>query len=226
MRNRGLSHTRRNMGICAAGVALSVLSIWWGLAEMNALGHETMASGLKIGIAIPVGLICFFMFFNFLWGARLIAAARRGEKDIGRWIVTPAEAEAFRRNDERRAGQGYSNDYTLPRTIPPVGLEVIFTDNALVVGGTYFGLVTTGMFRFEGVQMLPENPLAIEFGTVVTSAYKVTMVRIGVSRGLLRVPVSRSARGEAAKVLAHFTAVDQRKLLVDPGFYRRRMAWG
>lgn len=226
MRNRGLSNPGLNMGICVAGVVLSALSILWGVAEMDALGHETTASGLKIGIAIPVGVICFFMFFNFLWGYRLIAAMRRGEKVIGRWTVTPEEAEAFRADDKRRGDAGYDNDYKLPKKIPPGGLEVIFTDNAVLVGGTYFGLVTTGMFKFEGVQMLPDNPLALEFGTVMTTLAGGNSVRVYRATGLLRVPVSRAGRDEAVKVLGHFSAVDQRRTLVNPNFYVRRIRWG
>lgn len=226
MRNRGLSRPGLNMGICVAGVLLAVLSIWSGVSEMNALGRETNASAAKIGIAIPVGVICFGMFFNFLWGYRLMAAARRGEKVVGRWTVTPAEVEAFRADDNRRADLGYDNDYKLPKKVPPGGLEVIFTDNSVIVGGTYFGLVTTGLFKFEGVQMLPDNPLALEFGTVMTSVTKINAVRINRIRGVLRVPVSRAGREAAVKVLNHFSAVDQRKALVNPGFYARRIKWG
>ncbi len=226
MRNRGLSNPGLNMGICVAGVVLSALSILWGVAEMDALGHETTASGLKIGIAIPVGVICFFMFFNFLWGYRLIAAMRRGEKVIGRWTVTPEEAEAFRADDKRRGDAGYDNDYKLPKKIPPGGIEVIFTDSAVLVGGAYFGLVTTGMFKFEGVQMLPDNPLALEFGTVMTTFAGGNSVRVYRATGLLRVPVSRAGRDEAVKVLGHFSAVDQRRTLVNPNFYVRRIRWG
>ncbi len=226
MRNRGLSNPGLNMGICVAGVVLSALSILWGVAEMDALGHETSASGLKIGIAIPVGVICFFMFFNFLWGYRLIAAMRRGEKVIGRWTVTPEEAEAFRADDKRRGDAGYDNDYKLPKKIPPGGIEVIFTDSAVLVGGAYFGLVTTGMFKFEGVQMLPDNPLALEFGTVMTTFAGGNSVRVYRATGLLRVPVSRAGRDEAVKVLGHFSAVDQRRTLVNPNFYVRRIRWG
>jgi len=214
------------MGICVAGVVLSALSILWGVAEMDALGHETTASGLKIGIAIPVGVICFFMFFNFLWGYRLIAAMRRGEKVIGRWTVIPEEAEAFRADDKRRGDAGYDNDYKLPKKIPPGGIEVIFTDSAVLVGGAYFGLVTTGMFKFEGVQMLPDNPLALEFGTVMTTFAGGNSVRVYRATGLLRVPVSRAGRDEAVKVLGHFSAVDQRRTLVNPNFYVRRIRWG
>lgn len=226
MRNRGMSRPGLNMGICAACVMLSALSIWWGVTEMNALGHETKPTAAAIGIAIPVGVICFGMFFNFLWGYRVLAAARRGEKVIGRWTVTQAEVEAFRGDDKRRADAGHENDYKLPKKTPPDGLEVIFTDNAVIVGGTYFGLVTTGMLKFEGVQMLPDNPLALEFGTVMTSFSGGSAMRVHRFRGLLRVPVSRTGRGEAVKVLDHFSAVDQRKTLVNPNFYARRIRWG
>jgi hypothetical protein len=224
MRNRGLSRPGLNMGICVAGVVLPALSIWSGVAEMNALGHETSSSAARIGIAIPIGVICFFMFFNFLWGYRLIAAARRGEGVIGRWTVLPAELEAFRADEESRLRR--DNDWKMPKKAPPEGIEVIFTENGLLIGGTYFGLVTTGMFRFEGVQMLPGNPLALEFGTVMTSVTNTTTVRFYRTRGVLRVPVSRAGRDAAVKVLNHYAAVDQRKVLVNPSFYARRIRWG
>ncbi|MGE0665529.1 MAG: hypothetical protein AB7O49_03125 [Sphingomonadales bacterium] len=227
MRNRGASRPKLNAGICVAGVLLSGLSIWWGVAQMNALGRETGWTAASIGVAIPAGTICFFMFFNFMWAVRLIAAARRGEGVIARWIVLPAELEEFRANNRRRIEQGLDNDWKVPKQVPPGGLEVIFTGNGLVIGGAYFGLATTGMYRFEGVQILPENPLAIEFGTVLTTmASTGSSVRTYRTRAMLRVPVSRVASAEAAKVLRHYTAVDRREVIVDRDFYTRRIRWG
>ncbi len=34
---------------CVAGVVLPALSIWSGVAEMNALGHETSSSAARVG---------------------------------------------------------------------------------------------------------------------------------------------------------------------------------
>ena len=48
-------------------------------------------------------------------------------------------------------------------------MEIIFGADGVFVGDRYFGLVNTGMLKFEGVQMLPSNPLALEFGTVATT---------------------------------------------------------
>lgn len=227
MRNRGASRPKLNAGIAGAGMALSALSILWGVTEMNALGHETGWTGASIGVAIPVGAICFLMFVNFTWAIRLVAAARRGDGVIARWRVLPAELEAFRANNKRRNEQGRDNDWKVPKKAPPEGLEVIFTDRGLVIGGTYFGLWTTGMYKFQGVQMLPENPLALEFGTVLTSmADTGSSYRVYRTRGVLRVPVSSLARPEAAKVLAHYTAVDRREVIIDRDFYTRRIGWG
>jgi hypothetical protein len=96
----------------------------------------------------------------------------------------------------------------------------------VLVGDTYFGLVTTGLFKFEGVQMLPGDPLAIEFGTVQTTVTSGTTFHVHRSRGVLRLPVPRLARSEAAKVLDHFQRVDARETVVNPGFYRGRMRFG
>lgn len=96
-----------------------------------------------------------------------------------------------------------------------------------MVGDRFFGLANTGMFKFDGVQILPGSPLAIEFGTVstlVSSGGSTT--RVDVSRGVLRIPVGRLARAEAALVLDHYKRVDRRERVVNPGFYRGRMRFG
>ena len=202
------------------------VSVWSGAAEMNALGYETGSSSAKIGIGLFVGIIGFLFQFNFLWGVRVMRAMRRGEGEIARWTVSPDALDAFRKNDELRKARGDRNDYTLPAENPPGGLDVIFSADGVLVGGTFFGLASTGLSHFRSVRVLPENPLCIEFGTALVWASNVNVPRIHTTAGTLRIPVSRTATAEAKKVFDHFSKVLARETIVKPDFWRRRIRWG
>ena len=204
----------------------------WGIVEMQRIAGETAATGLSIGIGFPVGVIATGMLFLAIKGARTVAATRRGEEVIARWTVPADDLAAFVVNDASRnaLGPAYSNDWIPPHTIPQQGIDIVFRPDGVLVGDRYFGLVTTGLFKFEGVQMLagdpPSGPGAIEFGTVETTVTNATTIHVNRSRGVLRLPVPRLARPEAARVLAHYRKVDAREIIVNPGFYRGRMRFG
>jgi hypothetical protein len=202
------------------------VSVWSGVAEMNALGAETVSSAAKIGIGLFVGIIGFLFQFNFLWGVRVMRAMRRGDGEIARWTVPPDALAAFRKNDEAHAAHGRRNDYTVPARALSEGVQVIFSTNAVIVGGTYFGLTTTGLSHFRSVRMLPEHPPCIEFDTALVSGSNVTVPRLHVSHGTLRIPVSATATREAEKVLAHYSDVLTRKVIVQPHFWRWRIRLG
>jgi hypothetical protein len=86
------------------------------------------------------------------------------------------------------------------------------------VGDTYFGLINTGPFRFAGVWMLSESPPAILFRTITTRAD-----RFGArtAAGALRIPVSRAASAEAAKVVGHYRRMEAGEF-VSPRLQRQR----
>jgi hypothetical protein len=221
MRNPG-----RNSLICLAITAAGVLSIWSGIAEMNAAGEETDGSALKIGIGLAVAAVGAIGLYNFLFGMKVMRNVRRGRREIARWTVTAGEFDEFRTEDAARnaLGPAYRNDYTPPKRSPAGGIEVVFLEDGVSVGGTFFGLTTTGMHRFAGVQMLPRAPLAIEFGIVLTAlSPKASSTRLDQIVSVLRVPLSRLAPDAAAKVFEHFRRVDAREIIVNPGFYRGRM---
>jgi hypothetical protein len=204
------------------------MSVGWGAFEMHRLGHETGATAAAIGVGFPVAVIATGMLFLAIRTIRIVAALDRGEGVIARWTVSPDDFAEFVADDSARnaLGGGYRNDWKVPRTIPAQGMEIVFGADGVCVGGRYFGLVNTGMLKFDGVQMLPSNPLALEFGTVATTISYVNTLRTHRRRGVLRIPVARLARAEAIRVLDHFRRVDAREIVVNPGFYLGRMRFG
>jgi hypothetical protein len=227
MRNTGLRNPAASALICFAVFVGGAVSVWSGVSEMNALGGaETNSSAAKIGIGLFFAIMGFLFQFNFLWGVRVMRAMRRGKDEIARWTVSPDELAAFRKNDQAHDARGRSNDYNVPARAPAEGLQVIFSADGVLVGGTFFGLVTTGMAYFRGVQLLREDPPCIEFDTALVWGSNVRVPRIHVSRGTLRIPVSRAATGEAKKVLAHYRDVLARKVIVKPDFWRWRIRLG
>ncbi|MEX1109237.1 MAG: hypothetical protein WEC00_10025 [Dongiaceae bacterium] len=228
MKNRGLSNPGRTAIICLILVVASVISILWGIVEMNALGHETGATGAAIGAGLAIGIISLAMLALSLKGVKMVQAVRRGDNRLARWIVPADRFDAFRAyNKERNAlGAGYGNDYKPPRQSPPDGVEVIFTTDGVLIGGNYFPIVTTGMYRFAGVQIIPGNPASIEFGIRMTTMTNLTVVMVHQHAGVIRVPIAPSAMAEAEKVLAHFQKVEQREIVVQPDIWRKRIRWG
>jgi hypothetical protein len=223
--NTGFRNPHRTILIWLAATLVSWASVAWGVSEMQRLGYETVAVGIAIGVALAPAIIAPGMLLLAVNGARIVAAIRRGDKVIARWTVSPTDLAEFAVNNAARnaRGDGYRNDWTPPRRVPPAGIDITFSPDGVLVGDSYFGLVTTGMFKFEGVRILPENPLAIEFGTVATAVSKAITVHLRTSRAVLRLPVSRLASTEAARVLAYFIRVDKREIIVNAGFYRARL---
>lgn len=221
----GIRNPQRSVLICVAVALLSWASIAWGVVEMRAEGQETSGSGLKIGLAMLPAIIAPLMALNFWGGMRVIASIRRGGKTIARWTVSAADLAAFAASNKARNAMGseHHNDWSPPRDLPSSGIDITFVPDAVLVGDTYFALVTMGPFRFSHVWMLSEGAPAIAFRTLLTLAN-----RFGArtTAGELRIPVPASARPEAAKVVAHFEAVAAGKVIPNPDFYPRRMRFG
>ena len=206
----------------------SAAAVAWGALTMTD-ANEASAQGAAVAVGLAVGVISAGMLYIAIRGWRLALALGRGEGVLARWTVSPDDYKTFVANDAARNALGpeYQNDWTPPEESPPGGLEVVFGKDIVRVGDRHFGLVNTGMFVFEGVQILPENPLAIEFGTRATSLSKgASSVHVNVVTGLLRIPIGRLARADAARVLDHYKRVDSHEIVVNPGFYKGRMRFG
>ena len=227
-RNRGVRKPRRMLWIWTGVSAASWLAVAWGAFEIWRTGTEDGLPHVAVGVGLVPGIIGVGMALLSLRTVRIVAAAQRGAEVIAHWVVSAEELASFAAADKARNafGDAYSNDWIPPKTIPPEGIEIRFVADGVLVGDTYFGLVNTGMMKFEGVQILPGNPLAIEFGTVLTSVSKVNAVRVHTARHVLRLPIARLARDDAARLLQHYQRVDRREIVVNPGFYRGRVKFG
>jgi hypothetical protein len=178
--NRGFRKPRLVIFICLAVTVVSCLAIAWGALEMMRTGDDGGLPGAAVGLGIAPAVIGLGMLFLAIKGARTMGAAQRGDRVFARWTVSPEEIMAFIENNKARNALGpeYSNDWSPPGNISAEGIEIKFDPDGVLVGDAYFGLVTTGMFKFEGVQILPENPLAIEFGTVATTITNATTIHV------------------------------------------------
>jgi hypothetical protein len=70
------------------------------------------------------------------------------------------------------------------------------------------------------------NPPCLEFATSFTNIVAEPTARIYNVPGVLRVPISPDAQGEAAKVLRHYEDVTERRIIVKPHFWDTRIKIG
>lgn len=224
----GIRNAERSALIALAMLGLGAGMIVTGVAEMNGLGRETLSTAVRIGFGIPLATIGLVMFVNFQRGAHLMKAMRRGDKLVARWTLAPDAYAAFCEANARRNALGpeYRNSYEPPETTPAGGVEVIFAEDAVMIGDDYFGLSARGMFTFGGIQIVPGSPASLEFGLSFVSLSKVTTIQTRRTTGLLRVPISAAAKDEGRRVLRHFEKVRSGEIVARPDFYPSRMRIG
>lgn len=225
----GLSNPKRSAVICIALLVIGVGGILWGVFERGRLGGgETGGTGFAIVGGLLLAIIGFLFLVNFIWLVRRTSAMKRGENVIARWTVPQQTLEEFRQDDADPKKMRRKNDYRLPRKLPPEGLEVIFSADAVMIGDAFFGLARSGIARFTDVSTVPGNPLSVAFRMAVTAPRGTSYggATLRTRRSELRVPVARTASTEASKVLAHYTAVQQGRIQVKPKFWARRIRIG
>jgi len=226
MRNRGVSNPERNMAICGVVGVAGIVAVAAGALEMQALGHETGRTAVLIALGLFGGILGIAFCFNFWRAARIFRDMRSGRTAIARWTLPPPEFDRFREIDRRFAEREEGNDYKVPRTTPPDGVEVIFSEDGVLVGGVFFGLATTGIGRFGSVRWIGSDPPMIEFGTVLTTATHLGVARIHHIHGTLRVPVAVSAAQQGDHVARRFRDVIERRVIVKPHFWTGRLRAG
>lgn len=226
MRNRGVSNPARNMAICGVVGVAGIAAVAAGALEMQALGHETGRTAGLIALGLLAGILGITLCFNFWRAVRIVRDMRSGRTAIARWTLPPHEFDRFRVIDRRFAEREEDNDYKVPRTTPPDGVEVIFSEDGVLIGGVYFGLATTGVGRFSSVRWIDSDPPMIEFGTVLTTATNLGVVRIHHIHGTLRVPVAVSAAQQGDHVARRFRDVIERRVIVKPHFWTARLRAG
>lgn len=168
--------------------------------------HWTSIVPVFIGLAIlPFALA---ILIQALFAARGQARLLRGKDVIARWQVFPGEWAQFRALDRIRSAQGFSlgNDMRIRKDAPLDPVEVIVGEKSVLVDGSYHSLSPRGLPELRSVGWLEGPPLCLEFGLLYPrSRYGGTVPMT------LRIPVPRSARADALRVVAHFEPLTRRR---------------
>lgn len=187
-------------------------------AAVNALGAAAGVAGLVLGgegggpwrmLGLFPALLCPMFLAYYLGRMKAFRDLRRGRTAIARWIVPADEFRAFcAREQAVPPGSIAVNYYRPPRTLPPDGVEVIFSDRGVLIDGGWFPLSLAGGRRLEGVRYLADDPPALEFDTLLTTTARTSSMTVATRRQAqsLRIPVARAARAEAGGVVDRFQA--------------------
>ena len=215
----GIANPGRSVAIAVGILVVGAVAVGAGTLMMYAAGHETMTSAALIGTGMLLTIFGLFATVNFAWAVRRVSAIRRGEGEIARWTVPPETLAKFRVQEASREGTA-PNEFSLPKRLPPDGLEIVVARDAVVVGGAFFGLGKSGLAGFTSIALVPGDPAALAWGTRLTYATGGTVTVIRKVRGALRVPVARASLDAAAKVVAHYEAVLAGRAVVRPSRWR------
>ena len=208
--SRGIRPVRQAW-LCGLILIASLLLVAKGVAHMRETGRSAspyLMLGLFPALLSPIGL------GYYLLTIPVVRALRRGTSAIARWTVS---ADEFRRFGEAEARVGAetrtSNFFRPPDTIPEEGVEVIFSDDGVLIGDGYFPLSVTRGRRVTRVRFIASNPPMIEFGTILetrasTSSATTKAVRTAET---LRVPVATGAAIAAEQVVRRFDVAIARR---------------
>lgn len=202
MRNPG-----RNAVLFGLLTLASIVLVLLGIAEMRRT-QRTGSPLLMLGI-FPV-LVCPIFFIYYASKIRVFREMESGRTAIARWKLPTEQFNRFC-EEERRIPKGSitTNFYHPPRTVPAEGVEVIFSDDGVLIGGSYFPLSTTGGRRLQSVRYLTSDPPSIEFGTVMNAMVRTSTATTRTYRTAetLRVPVAIDATDQAAEVVHRYQAI-------------------
>lgn len=209
--SRGIRHPLRK------AVLYGVLaSVGIGLVVLGVMDMRTSGSGgspwLVLGF-LPA-LWCPIAFMHAINHARAVQGLTSGRTAWARWTVPADEFMRFCEAEaDVHARSVMRNFYRPPRSVPRGGVDVVVSDDGVLIEGGYFPLSVTRGRRLEGVRWVGMPVPAIEFTTVFTGLVRTSSTTNEITRTiyLLRVPVALHARGVATAVIERYQArLDQR----------------
>lgn len=210
-RSGGVRNPVRNAVLFGLVTAISIVVVLLGLTDMRE--NDRTGSPLLVLGLFPT-LLCPIFFIYYLGKVRVFRDMHSGHSAIARWTLPAEEFSRFREEQERIPAQSITtNFYKPPKTTPAAGVEVIFSDDGVLIGGGYFPLSTSGGRRLQSVRYIASDPPSIEFGTVMNATAQTSSATISNYRiaELLRVPVSNDATKEAREVVNRFQAIIDRR---------------
>ncbi|HEX4933553.1 MAG TPA: hypothetical protein VFV33_10275, partial [Gemmatimonadaceae bacterium] len=210
-KSRGVRTPMRNAVLWGLLTALAIALVVLGVADMRATGRSgspLLALGLFPALLSPI------VFVHYLITGRVVRDLQNGRSAIARWTVPAEQFARFCEGDERIAAESFSpNFYKPPDAVPAGGVEVIFAEDGVLIGGGYFPLSATGGRRVTRVRYLASNPPAIEFGTIMSGLVRTSSATMAARRTAetLRVPVATDATVQAADVVRRFEGIIARR---------------
>jgi hypothetical protein len=209
-RSRGIRPVRQAW-LLGLVMIVSVMLVVKGAADTRETGRSGspyLMLGLFPALLSPIG------FVYYLLKIPVVRAMRSGTSAIGRWTVSADEFRRFCEVDARVESETRtSNFFEPPGTVPAKGVEVIFSDDAVLIGDGYFPLSTTGGRRVNRVRSIASNPPMIEFGTILETRARTSSVTTKSVRTAetLRVPVATDAASQAEQVVRRFDVAIARR---------------
>ncbi len=151
-RSRGIRPVRQAW-LSGLVMVASFMLVIKGVTDMRATG-QSASPYLMLGM-FPIG------FVYYVSKIPVVRAMRQGTSAIARWTVSADEFGRFCEEDARVESETRnSNFYKPPGTIPATGVEVIFSDDAVLIGDGYFPLSTTRGRRVRRRMDRPPPPPA------------------------------------------------------------------
>lgn len=206
-----MRHPGRNAVLWGLLTVVGVVFVLLGVADMRATGRSGspfLLLGLFPALLSPIALV------RYLSAARVVRDLQTGRTAIARWTVPPEQFSRFVEQDQRLADRKFTtNYYKPPNAVSPDGVEVVFSDDGVLIGDGYFPLSATRGRRVLSVQYVDSDPPCIEFGTTLNTLARTSSATIATARSAetLRVPVAADARREAGNVIQRYQAILARR---------------
>jgi hypothetical protein len=197
---------RRNLALVTAGLGVAAMltafvftrtqqaGTWEVLLAV--LGFKAAAVGTTLAIVYHIRVV------------RRYERLRRGEGVLVRWRVDPARWRIFQEMAATltQAPGALPNGLTLPAEVPPDGIEVLVSGEALLLGPHF--------------EVLEKNAVARLSGPVLEIEQRVPINRYQTRRAVYRLPAPAGAEADVARLAQCFTS--QAGASVD---MVRRLAW-
>lgn len=203
-RSAGLRHPARNATLFGLLTIVGAVLVVLGAADMRRSGRSgspLLVLGLFPALLSPIA------FARCLSAVRIVRDMRSGRTAIARWSVPAEQFSRFVEEDQRLAERKFTtNFYRPPNVVPAAGVEVIFSDDGVLIGDGYFPLSTTRGRRVVSVRYVDGDPPTIEFGTTLNTLVRTSSATVATTRlaETLRVPVATGARREAGDVVRRY----------------------
>ena len=141
-RSGGVRNPVRNAVLFGLITVVSIVLVLLGVADMR----ETDRTGSPLlTLGLFPALLCPIFFIHYLSKIRVFRDMHSGQSAIARWKLPAEQFNRFCEEEQRIPARSImTNFYKLPKTTPAGGMEVIFSDDGVSIGGGYFPLSTTG----------------------------------------------------------------------------------